>query len=305
VTIDAPAASRGRLRFRRSWAQPSALPTVPISAIPPDLEYVMHTCSMHLLFAATLLVSGAVSAATHTVTVGGVSGGYYGDQEVLMFSPADLTIDAGDSVIFTNAGGAHNVHADDESFRCARGCDGGASGGNGDPSTDEWHATVTFDHAGSVSYHCDNHAGMGMTGTITVRSTTADVPITSGFTGTWVDAGVTGQLGLNLEVLDGGNLVAEMYTFAPAGGQAWVGGVGSIVDGNHATITVSTINGPGGRFAPNFDPAQVQNTTWGTLTLRFSDCNHGTLDWASSVPGYAIGSLPILRVTLPAGLSCP
>jgi hypothetical protein len=185
-----------------------------------------------------------------------------------------------------------------------RGCDGGA-GGNGDPSTDEWYATVTFDHAGSVSYHCDNHVGMGMSGTITVQSTNVDVPITNGFTGTWVDAGATGQLGLNLEVLAGGNLVAEAYMFAPAGGQAWVGGVGPIVDGNHATITVATINGPGGRFAPNFDPTQVQNTNWGTLTLRFSDCNHGTLDWASSVPGYASGSLPIFRVTLPAGLSCP
>ena len=132
-----------------------------------------------------------------------------------------------------------------------------------------------------------------------------NVPIGSGFTGTWVDAGVTGQLGLGLEVLAGGNLVAEVYTFAPNGGQAWVGGVGPIIDGDHATITVSTINGPGGRFAPNFDPSQVANTTWGTLSLRFSDCNHGTLDWASVVPGYGSGSLPIIRVTLPAGLSCP
>jgi plastocyanin len=264
----------------------------------------MHAHSPRLLLAIALFASGSVAAATHSVVVGGSSGGYYGGNAVLMFSPSNLTIDAGDSVVFTNAGGAHNVHADDESFRCARGCDGGTSAGNGDPSPDEWHATVTFDHPGSVSYHCDNHAGMGMTGTITVQSMAADVQITSGFTGTWGDAGATGQLGLNLEVLTGGNLVAEAYMFAPAGGQAWVGGIGPI-DGDHATIGVSTINGAGGRFAPNFDPTQVQNTRWGTLTLRFSDCNHGTLDWASSVPGYASGSLPIIRVTQPAGLSCP
>ncbi|WP_395683032.1 plastocyanin/azurin family copper-binding protein [Dokdonella sp.] len=263
----------------------------------------MPAHSLRLLFAMALLASGAATAATHSVIVGGVTSGYYGDQDVLMFSPANLTINAGDSVVFTNAGGAHNVHADDESFRCAQGCDGG--GGSGEPSASEWHATVVFDHPGSVSYHCDNHGSMGMTGTITVRSTSANVPITSGFTGTWVDAGVTGQLGLGLEVLADGNLVAEVYTFAPAGGQAWIGGVGPIVNGDHATITVSTINGPGGRFAPNFDPSQVTNTTWGTLTLRFSDCNHGTLDWASTVPGFASGSLPIIRVTLPAGLTCP
>jgi len=49
----------------------------------------------------------------------------------------------------------------------------------------------------------------------------------------------------------------------------------------------------------------VQNSTWGTMSLHFSDCNNGVLDWVSSVPGYASGSLPIFRVTLPAGLSCP
>ena len=133
----------------------------------------------------------------------------------------------------------------------------------------------------------------------------SDMPITSGFTGAWVDAGATGQLGMGLEVLADNSLVALVYTFAPAGGQAWIGGVGPIVDGNHATITMTTIDGPGGRFAPNFDPAAVQNTPWGTLTLRFSDCNNGTLDWDSSVPGYGSGSMAIERLTLPAGLSCP
>ena len=157
----------------------------------------------------------------------------------------------------------------------ANGTDGGISGGT-------FIALVSAQETGSVN-----------------------MPIGNGFTGTWVEAAAAGQIGLGLEVLPGGNLVAEMYTYAPAGGQAWVGGVGPIIDGDHATITVSTINGPGGRFAPNFDPSQVANTTWGTLSLRFSDCNHGTLDWASSVPGYGSGSLPIIRMTLPAGLSCP
>lgn len=136
-------------------------------------------------------------------------------------------------------------------------------------------------------------------------SSSGNVPITSGFTGAWVDTGATGQLGMGLEVLADGSLVALVYTFAPAGGQAWIGGVGPIVDGDHATITMTTIDGPGGRFVPDFDPAQVQNTPWGTLTLRFGDCNHGTLEWDSSVPGYGSGSMTIERLTLPAGLTCP
>ncbi|MGN6521306.1 MAG: Vgb family protein [Dokdonella sp.] len=139
---------------------------------------------------------------------------------------------------------------------------------------------------------------------IPVVGASGSMPITSGFTGTWVDAGVTGQLGLGLEVLPDDRLVAEIYTFAPLGGQAWIGGVGPI-DGDHATVTLSTIDGPGGRFGAAFDPARVQNTTWGSATLRFSDCNHGTLDWDSDVPGYGSGSMELVRVTMPSGLACP
>ncbi|HEY6943136.1 hypothetical protein [Dokdonella sp.] len=139
---------------------------------------------------------------------------------------------------------------------------------------------------------------------IPAAAASGDVPITNGFTGTWVDAGVTGQLGLGLEVLPGGRLVAEIYTFAPTGGQAWIGGVGPIY-GARATIPMSTIDGPGGRFGADFDPARVQNTPWGSVSVRFSDCNHGTLDWAAATPGYGSGSMEIIRVTLPAGLACP
>ena len=136
-----------------------------------------------------LLAAGPSWAIDQHVTVGGTSdGGYYGGMPILMFSPSQLTISVGDSVTFTNAGGAHNVHADDDSFRCAQGCDG--QGGNGDPSTEAWTTSITFNHAGTFAYHCDNHASYGMTGTIIVQDATtppAHVPITGGFTGAWFD----------------------------------------------------------------------------------------------------------------------
>jgi len=55
------------------------------------------------------------------------------------FSPSELTIHVGDSVEFFNYAdtlftGAHNVVADDGSFRCAEGCDG--EGGDGTPVSD-------------------------------------------------------------------------------------------------------------------------------------------------------------------------
>lgn len=252
---------------------------------------------------ACLLLLGITSAwaAPHTVIVGGSTGGYY-DNPVLMFNPKNLTIAVGDTVTFTNAGGPHNVHADDESFRCATGCDG--AGGNGNPADGAWSSTVTFDHAGTFAYHCDNHAGAGMTGSIIVQGVSpVNVPITNGFTGSWVNP--EGKLGLGIEVLAGGNLVAEGYTFAAEGGQLWIGGVGPIVDGDHAVIPVSTITGAGGRFPPNFDASQTQNTVWGSLTFTFTDCNNGAVSWASELAGYGSGSMPIIRLTQPAGLACP
>lgn len=83
------------------------------------------------------------------------------------FSPASLTINAGDTVTFRNNGGNHNVTADDGSFRCANGCDG--QGGNGNPSTAAWSFTMTFNTSGVVSYHCQPHLAVGMRGTITVQ----------------------------------------------------------------------------------------------------------------------------------------
>jgi hypothetical protein len=62
--------------------------------------------------------------------------------------------------------------------------------------------------------------------------------------------------------------------------------------------------GSGGRFPPNFDAANVHNTPWGTLTFTFSHCNHGHVQWASTVPGYSSGEMDLTRLTLPVGLSC-
>ncbi|MCB1058181.1 MAG: hypothetical protein KDD11_22005, partial [Acidobacteria bacterium] len=84
----------------------------------------------------------------------------------LTFQPANLTIAVGDSVTWTNAGGVHNVEANDGSFRCANGCDG--EGGNGNPSGNAWSFTRTFNTPGQIAYFCAVHVGLGMTGTISV-----------------------------------------------------------------------------------------------------------------------------------------
>jgi len=88
------------------------------------------------------------------------------------FEPAEITINVGDTVTFMNGGGFHNVASDTgavTTFRCANGCDG--DGGDGDPSSASWSATVAFPTAGTAAFHCEVHGsdgGGGMAGTITI-----------------------------------------------------------------------------------------------------------------------------------------
>jgi plastocyanin len=119
-----------------------------------------------LLFA--LLVAAAANAENFTVAVGDDRPDFPNE----CFFPASLTIHAGDSVTFyiyceTACGHAHNVVADDGSFRCAKGCDG--EGGDGTPLFFEssWQFTRTFAHPGVVGYHDE---ATGIRGVIVVLS---------------------------------------------------------------------------------------------------------------------------------------
>jgi len=128
-------------------------------------------------------------------------------------------------------------------------------------------------------------------------------PIGPGMTGNWFDPSQSGH-GFSIEILPGNQMLAEWYAFAPNGGQVWIVATGPIT-GNSAVLQGYQAVGAGGRFPPNFDPTQLQRQLWGTLTFTFSDCNNGQASWQSVVAGYPSGSIPITRLTMPAGLACP
>jgi hypothetical protein len=125
------------------------------------------------------------------------------------------------------------------------------------------------------------------------------------FSGNWYDTSESGH-GFTLEVLPGTPpvLLAYWFVFQPGGGEAWIAGTGPITN-NTATLTAYQIAGSGAQFPPHFDPGHVAAQAWGTLTFTFTDCNDGRVDWASTAAGYGSGSLPLSRLTLPAGLACP
>jgi plastocyanin len=260
------------------------------------MRHAIHGIGIAIL----ALAAVRAEAADHRVSVGGAS---------VRFDPPDITINVGDTVTWVSQSPqSHNVHANDDSFRCAAGCDG--QGGSGGPRPGPWTATVAFTRTGVYGYRCDPHADYGMRGVVRVveggggggDGDTTHVPITSGFTGAWYDPEQSGH-GILIEVLPGNQLLAWWFTFNPEGTQqAWFGNVGSIDDD---TATVPALQTEGGRWIPNFDPANVTQPAWGTLTFQFTDCNHGEVTFDSAMPGYGSGHMNLVRLTQPAGVTCP
>jgi plastocyanin len=243
--------------------------------------------------------------------IGGTSFGY----APACFTPSALTINVGDSVHFSQYAetlftGPHNVVADDGAFRCARGCDG--EGGDGTPTSDtigigftpaslRMDFTLEFDVPGVVKYHDEVTWAPG----VIYVGVSPPGAIGNGYTGTWFNSTQSG-MGFVVEVLPGSpmQMLAAWLTFSPEGDSSWIVGLGPIA-GRHATLSATQTVGSGARFPPNFDPANVQTQSWGELTFTFADCNHGHVDWSSTITGYGNGGMDLTRLTEPAGVTCP
>jgi plastocyanin len=255
---------------------------------------------------------GSVWAAPHVVTASNFT-----------FTPATLTINVGDTVTFTNGGGVHNVRASDGSFRCARGCDGDGSGGNGDTNGSSWSFTKTFNTPGTIGYFCEAHGsanGSGMAGVITVNAAAPTINLGGYLSGNWFMPTQGGGQGFQLEFTNFQNdMIAIWFAFTPAGstandgsGQNWIYSEGPYNPTTN-TVTLPSILLSGARFPPNFHPTDVHRvpndaSTWGTITFTFTDCSNGTVSWHSTLAGYdQANDTPqaIQRLTQIAGTTCP
>lgn len=284
---------------------------------------VQHAFVGHALLGMLGLFAGCISlagaATTHPVLVGGNN-----QATAEAFSPQALTINAGDTVTFTYAGGpAHNVVADDNSFRCARGCDGDGNGGNGNVSATNWTFSKTFNTPGTIKYYCEAHGGpngSGMAGSIIVKAVTPTITLGGYLSGNWFMPAQGGGQGFQLEFTNFQNsMIAIWFAFTPAGstandgsGQNWIYSQGAY-DTTKNTVTAPAILLAGARFPPNFSPADVHRvpndaSLWGTITFTFTDCNNGTVSWHSDLAGYNNANdtpLAIQRLTQIAGTTCP
>lgn len=218
---------------------------------------------------------GMATAATHQVQVFSFS-----------YSPRFLTIAPGDTVVWTNMGGAHNVSADNGAFR-------------NEVSSSAWTLSHTFTTPGEFRYFCEPHGGpdgVGMSGRIDVVGSTA-FPINFGIGGTWSNPANSSQ-GFLLEVVPSlSSLALGWFTWSSTpGDHFWLSGFGPI-DGDTATVTLQRSSG--GLFNSG-TPTTTEAV--GTATFRFSSCSEGTVTFARTDTGES-GTIPIQRLT-PVPTAC-
>lgn len=125
----------------------------------------------------------------------------------------------------------------------------------------------------------------------------------AGQSGSWHDPALDGS-GVNLQWLVNGRLGLLWFTYTPSGEQVYIFGSGDLVEGSNEVRFQQLNITRGGRFGAAFNPDQVERTPWGELSLTL-ECDQGTLNYTSSLPGYGSGQLNLERLTELAGLSCP
>lgn len=83
----------------------------------------------------------------------------------MTFTPASITIYTTDKIRFENAGGLHNLIADNGSFACGFNCNTNTA-----PSDRLWVYTIPFNSVGTFGYYCEQHGNLtsGMRGSVTV-----------------------------------------------------------------------------------------------------------------------------------------
>lgn len=111
-----------------------------------------------------------------------------------------------------------------------------------------------------------------------------------------------GGHGIMVHLLDGNTAWMCWFTFTLTGERTWICALG-IISGDSLIFDEAFLV-EGGAFPPNFDPSQIEEVPWGSITVVFSGCNNGFMTWTTSTPGFTSGSMPLVRLTSLWGVSC-
>lgn len=126
--------------------------------------------------------------------------------------------------------------------------------------------------------------------------------IRSGHGGHWFDPARDGE-GFALEILDNDGALLYWFTYDEAGRQRWLTAVGRTQrDGGGEYLDFpQLVVTHGGRFGPDFDPAQVVREAVGSATLRFADCDSGAFSFSAF--DHAL-TLSVQRLAHTMGMPC-
>lgn len=124
------------------------------------------------------------------------------------------------------------------------------------------------------------------------------------FSGSWFDPARNGEGALVEFGREGSRRVAFVawYTYFE-GGQRWLVGNADYQPGAK-TVTVPLLLTSGGQFGMAFDPAQVETTPWGEVTLSLADCSAMRFEWSED-DGESGEFLYQRLVSSLDGVSCP
>jgi cyclophilin family peptidyl-prolyl cis-trans isomerase len=131
----------------------------------------------------------------------------------------------------------------------------------------------------------------------------AGFPIMPLHTAAWHDPAQSHR-GLSVEVTTAaGQPTLVVYWYERVDGeQVWMTGAAPFAYGA-TEVTVPLVLTSGGQFGAAYDPSQVVlDPDFGTLTVRFTDCDTGSFDYAT---GFGSGTLDVQRLTMADVPACP
>jgi hypothetical protein len=123
------------------------------------------------------------------------------------------------------------------------------------------------------------------------------------YSGSWYDPDRSGE-GWVLQILEDDQAFMAWFTYPPAGldqAQTWMVGTGRVVGNRVEFDNLQQFSGP--RFGVLYDPFFLTPSDWGTLTMEFSDCESGTLEYAGPAE-YGSAMRSITRLSSVDGLGC-
>jgi hypothetical protein len=154
--------------------------------------------------------------------------------------------------------------------------------------------------SGGLSIAGFDMATMVMHWTIEVDADIEVFPVSAGQSGAWYDPSHNGE-GYFLQVLSASSAVVFWFSYDSNGDQFWMTGVGDIAG---SKITFPELSSPrGGKFGPDFDPADVDYPIWGSLEFDFTSCDAARADYSGPAE-FGSGTLMLTRLTALWGLDC-